>query len=346
MPVFGTGDRGSIPLKGAAMSEDKSHSEPKKITRRQFISSAAAGGALGFLGGLALKINVIKAPTTSTSDAPPTNKPTPIPIETQTPVEIPITPISQLLQQTATAIAQNNEESSFREGGGFTQEIFEKIRRGTYVVNIFFEDKSTPATDGKGTGRVGRGTAWLAAVDKDSYYFVTNRHVAKQNEVSEINLWRPNVDQRKIVAKNFKITFYETVFDLAVIKCTGIHIPDETREVLNWRDNASLQKGDKLLIVGFPQEFYNLNSDMKHSTLGSIVTAAEPINGTRPLGITSGLTNFGSSGSPVVALSGKIPEVVGIAFANTNSAIIDGKRQPATLINTLAVQNLINKTNE
>jgi len=165
------------------MSEDKSHSEPKRITRRQFVNVAAAG-ALAWLANLAMKIKVVEAPANSFPEAPsvnpesppkevspasptiipirtrvvpsptkspetptpsptstetqtPTLTPTVTPTETPTPTEVPLTPVSELLKQTATAIAQNNEQTSFSESDGFTKEVFEKIRRGTYVITIF-----------------------------------------------------------------------------------------------------------------------------------------------------------------------------------------------------------------
>lgn len=192
-------------------------------------------------------------------------------------------------------------------------------------------------------------TAWLAEVDANSYYFVTNRHVAKTfDSLSAIALWRPNIDTQKFVASDYTRISYSSGVDLAVIRCRLYNPPNQALEVLKWKDNALLMKGEKVLVVGFPGEFFSPDSDLKTSTMGSIMTISESTAPRNDFGVTGGnseavgLINNGSSGSPVILMFKGEPTVVGIAYG-TGQHYNHPNNQTDVLLNWLSVKSLINE---
>src|SRR3989338_4386431 len=276
---------------------------------------------------------------TPTPNPEPTKSPTPPP----TPRQLPDSPpASFFLKQTATVLEATGQRNSFREEAGFTKEMFESVKRATFIIEVWGEKE----TEGKKEIIGMAGTGWLAQSENNTYYVVTNRHVVlpEDAKTTGVILWRPNLDTEKFVPINFTIATTEDA-DIAVLKLQGDYHTTNPVEAIQWKDNVLLQKGDYDLIVGFPKEFRRENIELDHNTLGSVITIENAFSHTDGW-YARGLFNIGSSGSPVIVNKnghlvtiGMLSGVGDVALKNNNTEI---QKQPIALIRPLHIRDLIN----
>lgn len=148
---------------------------------------------------------------------------------------------SDQLNATATAVARRGETTSFHEEGGYSQEIFEQIRRSAFAVEL------------RGDKAIAIGTAWLAGNNNGRLQFVTNRHLysGAGKSVYDIRLWRPSLDNYPLATNQFNIVTTEQGLDIAVINCNAINFADELQP-LAWKEQRIPKLGSRTLIVGYP----------------------------------------------------------------------------------------------
>lgn len=307
----------------------------KKLTRRQFLKLTAEIGLTTALGGCKVERIVNNLATA-----------TPEPV-TPTPYQLPDTPPASVsLKATATALETTGQQSSFREEAGYTKEIFEAVRHGTFIIEVIGEKETQ---EGKKIG-VNAGTAWLAHSENDTYYVVTNRHVVELPEDEKrtvVKLWRPGLDSEKFVpSKVTTATIGEA--DISVLKLQGKYNTTNPVKAIKWEDNFLLQTGNKALIVGFPGEFLGQKSELDSHTLGSVID----IDYVNPQGLwgSRALANGGNSGSPTVINKDGQAVVIGVIRARTDLVLKnnDGnyQKQPYVVGIPLNVRELINATNQ
>ncbi len=215
-----------------------------------------------------------------------------------------------MLRATAISVDQQSNESSFVPEGKFTEILFEKVRKGTFVIRLLLRDE-TGVPCHKGFG----GTAWCAKKEGNTIYIATNRHIvdAIQHNVklTQMDIWRPFIDREKIELSNIRIASSKER-DLAVIKATILPRHTRTIHPLEFLDNYALSQGEHVLIAGYPKQFREIIENSHNYP-----TAAEVISASHEQGTQSwsayGHIDHGSSGSPVVIPGPKdTPQVVGI----------------------------------
>jgi hypothetical protein len=316
------------------MSDNEVEHTHPTLSRRKFLKILGAAAGVGTLA--ACKIVVVENGPTQTSIAPLT------PTETNTPVQktqLPDSqPIYEILQQTATAIAEKGEQTSFVEQAGFSKELFEKTRKGTFILAEIPNLK-----EGEKILHLKFGTAWLAQSKDDVHYFVTNKHVVEGFTNGEMRLWRPQIDKKPFTPGKIAYALHQNR-DLAVVKCTGEYAPETPAHPLSWKDNHDLKAGEEALVVGYPTDFFTADVlGVNASTAGEVVT----INKTFPDGwLAKASINGGSSGSSVVINNNGEPLVIGTAFArNDNVLDVDDthtQKHPVVHVSELDIEQLIN----
>lgn len=74
-------------------------------------------------------------------------------------------------------------ENSFQERYGFTKEIFEQVRKSTFIIETGY----------------GISTGWLAKKTGEYLYIATSRHliytVFAGIKIGKVAIWRPNIDK-------------------------------------------------------------------------------------------------------------------------------------------------------
>lgn len=170
----------------------------------------------------------------------------------------------------------------------------------------------------------------------------------------DIHLWRPNIDTGdEVIAINsdperYAMVYDDTGPDLGVLKCDLSSYPlKNTHESLTWEDNVSLQKGEKVLVVGFPVAFHDISKNYRlppSSTMASVMTVKDATvssGGTKGNTLLSGLVGDGNNGSPVVSISQGKPKVIGTVWNG-------GQREGNSITDVvqLSVRKLIDKAKQ
>ena len=208
------------------------------------------------------------------------------------------------LQATAVAVNEKDLDNSFVPEEEFSQEVFHKIRSGTYICDLCSDD---------GIASV---TAWCVRNEGNFLYFATSTHGMYDNQNSKPNrlvFWRPNIDDKRISTENFKMV-YDKKRDITLIK-SEFPIQDlENRKPLDFQDNYRLKADQKVAMVGYPKEFRDYNEDEDNAiTLGSVITIKNVSHYFLSKWYASGVTNFGASGSPIAVVGkNESPIIVGM----------------------------------
>lgn len=227
----------------------------------------------------------------------------------------PYDPGEPYLSQTATALAGTPEgqlRTQFKPEKGFSREMFETMRRGTFIVRY------SGFVKGEGDGQIGTayGTGWLAKDGLENKYFVTNRHVIMSPDMEidfkAVYMLRPGIDRQwirawvegKSVSANYDVGVLRLRFDVNK-KYT------KPLEFFEFEDNADMDKA-RALGVGFPADFHGSNP-LRSSVWGNVVNIEEDNDGFFAVGISG----KGASGTPVAKIvNGKIV-VIGMIYAGT-----------------------------
>jgi hypothetical protein len=301
------------------MDEDTENQIPikdKTVSRRKFLQLTSALVGVGTLG--ACKIIDV-------------NNTTPTP---NIKIQLPDVPSAEtLLKQTATAIEQKGEKSSFVEQAGFSKELFEKARQGTFLLTEVANDATR------------FGTTWLAESDGNIHYFVTNKHVVNGRNSFQLRAVRPYIDKQPFIPENISYAVHQNR-DLAVMKCIGDFKTEIQPTPLKWQDDYSPNLNDEALLVGYPYDFHS-EDEMKQTAKTSgevvIINKAEPnLHWWRAKAILSG----GSSGSPAVIEQDGQPLVIGTASGgNLDLLDVDDthiQKQLVAVVYKLDIGQLIN----
>lgn len=210
---------------------------------------------------------------------------------------------SQFLQATATAVVEQGRDNSFQERYGFTKEIFEQVRKSTFIIETGY----------------GIATGWLAKKTGEYLYIATSRHliytVYAGIKIGKVAIWRPNIDKDRQgfpweAAGFYGIDNPQYNLDMAVIKVKADEAYAQGLQALNWQDDVLLDKGQRFLIVGFPVTFFGTDY-RKALALGSVVTSKGVVE--EKSWLAEGVVGHGNSGSPAVVLrENGTPLVVGM----------------------------------
>ncbi|MEK7517543.1 MAG: serine protease [Patescibacteria group bacterium] len=267
---------------------------------------------------------------------------------TPTPRQLPdAATVSDSLKQIRTNLEATGEQSYFIEKAGYTKEMFESVRRGTFMVEMTGERE----IQGRKEIIVARGTAWLALAESNTYYFVTNRHVTQLLEGVKMmgaKLWRPNLDTEMFIPTGVSIAASGDPHapDIAVLALKGDYHTTNPVKAIKWEDNVLLQKGDNVLIVGFPGEFKDEKKELGSYTHASITTIEENANPQTGAWFARALVNIGSSGSPVVVNKDGQEVAVGIVFGRNDLVLknndTETQKQPVVTGASLNIGYLIN----
>jgi hypothetical protein len=228
------------------------------------------------------------------------------------------------LYGTATALDLKDKQSSFVEEGGFTEEMFESVRKGTFLIQVTGELTSGPE---KGQVKTADGTGWLAKKSDGSIYLVANRHLLKfeNMNIRSVSVWRPGIDKAAFTYPwtRCEISTSEE-FDVGVLKCPDLSNLAKATEseptALDFIDNAQLENGQPLLMVGFPHNFFISKNDTFDSrTLGSVIVKEKDYYFDKQRAWWArGLSSGGGSGSPIANNQLKI---VGMMYASGESEV-------------------------
>ncbi len=216
--------------------------------------------------------------------------------------------VSELLQQTAVALEETGRQSPFEEKDGFTTELFETARRSTYALEIYGDKASTLST------------GFMVETKNNTCYIATARHSVDLagEEIYSAYFWRPQIDAYRFATDNVHVAT-SNEHDLAVLSFSKEdYYPYQPTEVIPWQDNVLLEKGEKVLIVGFPVDFKVKSSDYQYFTMGSVLAVAEDADQKTGTWYAEGLVNGGNSGSPVILNKDGKATVVGIVFGRND----------------------------
>ncbi|OGH24560.1 MAG: hypothetical protein A3B47_03705 [Candidatus Levybacteria bacterium RIFCSPLOWO2_01_FULL_39_24] len=258
----------------------------------------------------------------------------------QTNIMLPDSPsASNQLKATALNTELEGEQAYFVPEGKFTKELFDKVRNSTYAIDTL--------TD-RG---IGSGTGWCAHKEGNNVYIVTNKHVTTlvdqpDAKIIGLNIWRPNIDRKKIAPLNVTVVTAGTD-DIAILKCELS--PEQAQAItpLAFQDNAEIKSNEKILIVGFPAEFRDITTDgINFLTLGNVATVEWNADKQTRIWYARGLSNDGSSGSPAVIPDEQgNPKVVGILFGGADVIVRENwrekRKQPIIGSITLSINPLI-----
>ena len=246
--------------------------------------------------------------------------------------------LEENLTATAVAMSRNGELTSFKPKGEFTQKFFDEVSGGTFVIKVRSDN------GGKGS------TAWCAGKYGNNVYMVTSLHELTLDgggPIQSIEMWRPNIDKKKVSLVNYKIAKSNEEIDQAVIKCELS--PEESLGIspLRYIDGADLTSNQEVLVVGFPKEFKQETPDgLGFFTSGQIGVNVMKTDSLKRVWTVLGLVDFGGSGSPAV-----VPDEHGnpIVAGTTNLKVVHVEldkwlkinRIPAISGTTLEVGKLI-----
>lgn len=328
-----------------------SDKNPNQTRRKRIVNAAlAVVGGLTFQAAVkqsTSQADIVKAIQPShiiTADLSTPNK-TP---ELSPTVQVIPSPTQQsmddILKATATALDQENRQSSFQPEGKFTQEVFNEVQRATFkiaVVGVVTDDKGN-----KGMEYL-PGTAWLARAnpDENQYDLVTNAHVLGYGKIEIQNVYalRPGIDQTSVsLGPGSCQVVTSQNYDVGILSCHLSQAQVDQMSVplvpLTFMDGDLPNQNDKLLTVGFPGDFNISNGpDLKAKTLGEVIT----VDGTtqnmgHEVSMAKGVSSHGGSGSPTAKLFDDVPVVIGMVYA--------GEEQDDQLMVTpLDVQVLLDK---
>lgn len=238
---------------------------------------------------------------------------------------------------TATAVAQL-KDSSFIPEGEFTAEVFDRVRRGTFILQS------------EHNGNISQSTAWLVSADKNELYLATVAHTFYQNDKpmgsERITLYRPGIDTDKYRFTSYKGQMYKDP-DNALVKVIGNYKSKIPLEVLKFDDDYTIKQEERLLMVGFPWEFAIPGSDGNYITLGQVLSAKWLRRSQKNLNLwySFALSDNGSSGSPIVRVDENQNPIV-IAMVNSKTYVetngVGGSRvkQHATVFGPLYLSSL------
>ncbi len=321
-----------LPLQVKPDSVPVTFHKPNQVKRNRILNAAAAIiSGLAFHGAVnqsASQADVAKALKPShviiADLATPTVRPE-LSATSQI-TELPKQSMDDSLHATATALSQENIQSSFQPEGKFTQEVFNKVQQATFkiaVVGMVTDDKGN-----KGMEYL-PGTAWLARANKDQnkYDLVTDAHVLAYGkiEIQQVYVLRPGIDQTPLnLGPGFCHVVTSQNYDVGILSC---HLsPAQVAQMsvplvpLTFMDGDLPNQNDMLLTVGFPGDFNISNgTDLKAKTLGEVIT----VDGTtqnmgHKVSMARGISSQGGSGSPTVKLFDSVPGVpvvVGMVYA-------------------------------
>ncbi len=301
---------------------------PNQTRRNRIINAALAViGGLTFQGAVnqsASQADIVKAIRpfhVITADlSTPTKTPSPTVQVTASPTQ---QSMDDILKATATALNQENRQSSFQPEGKFTQEVFNEVQQATFkiaVVGMVTDDKGN-----KGMEYL-PATAWLARInsDKNQYDLVTNAHVLGYGKIEIQNVYalRPGIDQIPVsLGPGSCQVVTSQNYDVGILSC---HLSqDQVSQMstplvpLIFMDGDKPNQDEKLLTVGFPGDFNISNStDLKAKTLGEVIT----VDGTtqnmgHEVSMARGISSHGGSGSPTTKLFDDVQVVIGMVYA-------------------------------
>lgn len=248
-------------------------------------------------------------------------------------------PREPILQEIASKAREAGKETAFDSTDEFTPEFFEKVRKSTFVIRAKFDSASNFSS------------AWAVYKDNDAVYFATSLHTLEQGETNAQKLFfqRPFID-----SKPFTSIAWEEVPDTEIVDPTNpgskniiikCYFPKDVRDsipVLPHINNYSFKPDEKVLNVGFPDEFENKENknnnkkeNLEYITQGQVLSVRESPEA-KGLFSGYGMTDRGISGSPVVVKdSQNEPVVVGIVWGinleNINKALITELNFPPSL---------------
>lgn len=219
------------------------------------------------------------------------------------------------LRKKAEALRFLGLTTSFTEGGAFSNEMFETVRQSVFLFNYY-----------EGKKLIGDATCWLCRVDKEKgdLYFATAAHtvgdngfwesmlkkLSGENQELRVHMARPNIDT-EIFQYPIMGVEISSGPDLAVF-CVKDPTLAKRLTPLPYTDSYHLERGTKILVVGFPASFRgeDLLSSLTFAEEGNITTI---LPGGRTFNLDSEIKNSeGGSGSPIiVAQDGKL-EVLGM----------------------------------
>lgn len=284
------------------------------ISRLAFLG-AAAGGALGTLLGITTVRSLSGRPESVDLQPTPSTSPLPTPglapTSTPEPVRIPAAPRPEVsMQKTAVALNKDNLNSSFKEAEGFTEKMFEEVRRGTVLIEM---------TGDKDANDVFYGTGYVIRHDTNSTYFVTNKHMFMgKGNITGLKIWRPNLDTEEYVPSqlNYVATQGDDLnTDIAVVKCKGVYKSKVPLASVVYKERENLL-GKNVLVVGFPGELKEGRNSFQVPIGGEVMQILGQLKGSSNSFIARGLISPGSSGSPSFMLEEGVLSFIGIINSN------------------------------
>lgn len=218
-------------------------------------------------------------------------------------------PDYQVLQSTLEAMQRDGRRDSFVPEGEFTREIFETVQNATYRLVL--------QRDGDGVAEAG--TAWCAAIEENSLYLVTSKHVVLKTDQNgslydSVFFARPNIDADYMSPSSSVIFALHPERDLAVLRVKLDEKTVSNLSSLAFKDEVTLDKGDKAMFVGFPGLF-SKEKGAESYTGGSIGEVVYGADGRMTLTATA---YGGFSGSPLVVVRDDLPLVVGTVTDKSN----------------------------
>lgn len=284
--------------------------KPKPYSRREILKTFGLGGLFVIsAGGVGLLVEALNQSVSNYNETNITPSPSPSPNYRAT--------NDNVLSSTATAVRNEGRETSFVPEAGFTQEMVDQIRKGLFVM-VFEKDEGKKILIDGATGL-------LIKNDGQDSIIATAGHATgflKDKTLSRLRLIQPFSNSSDIVFTLGELqyaTYHNSQNpDIGLIRTPFI----TTATALPYDNNPTLSPGNKILITGYPAEFWgNDRSRMPTSAfVGEISevhrSSLDKYNGSS--WVAKGHTDSGNSGSPVFKLENGNPVMVGVMNSTTD----------------------------
>jgi hypothetical protein len=244
------------------------------------------------------------------------------------------------LRSTAEAVSDHGQDNSFKPEGEFTKEVFNRIRKSTYIIRYLTK-----------TNELYMETGWSAKKRENNLYLISATHGTfedKEDIISGIEVIRPGIDEKIITPTDWNMVSDRNL-DATVIKCTLKPENAENIETISYMDNYAIESGQQVLTVSYPEEFINPTNIAESLTKGEIMQVINRGLITNDW-YTTGLTTNAQSGSPVVIVGeNNEPVVIGMLIASAENFSLNSEngvrivKKSEGVIQTLSLEKLFNR---